>query len=186
MSGEEAIGHADAARSLAIAARCVACGRDTDVSIAEVYARFDRLDDAREALDRWDAVGRPSWVEAEWQRRRAGVLLAAAAAAGGSDDVDVDIEASLTRLRDEAAGWVSPSTRCGRSSTWVGCSSTVTARPRRRPSDGQPSGPKRPVRRPSADWPTRACARLVSVLATRPDGDRDGRRRSGSAVRAGT
>ena len=103
VSGDEAIGHADEARSLAVAARCVACGRDTDVSIAEVYARFDRLDDARQALDRWDAVGRPSWVEAEWQRRRAGVLLAAAAAAADVG-VGVDVEAALTRLRDEADG----------------------------------------------------------------------------------
>jgi DNA-binding CsgD family transcriptional regulator len=94
---DQALGHAKEARSLAAAARCVACGRDVEVGVAEVFARFGRLADARDALARWDAVGRPSWVEAEWLRRRAGVLVDAAADPDGAD-----IEAALTRLRDEA------------------------------------------------------------------------------------
>jgi DNA-binding CsgD family transcriptional regulator len=94
--GDEALDHAATARALAVSAGCVACGRDTDVAIAEVYARFDRLDDARDALARWDAVGRRSWVESEWQRRRAGILLDAA---GGMAD---GLEAALIRLRDDA------------------------------------------------------------------------------------
>jgi DNA-binding CsgD family transcriptional regulator len=96
---DEALGHADDARSMAAAARCVACGRDVEVGVAEIFARFGRLADARDALARWDAVGRPSWVEAEWLRRRAGVLVERAA-----DPDGVDVEAALTRLRDEADG----------------------------------------------------------------------------------
>jgi DNA-binding CsgD family transcriptional regulator len=95
--GEEAIEHADEAGRQAAAAGCIACRRDADVAIAEVYARFDRLVDARDALDRWDAVARPSWVESEWQRRRAGVLLDAAT---GVDDGGLG--AALTTLRDDA------------------------------------------------------------------------------------
>jgi DNA-binding CsgD family transcriptional regulator len=96
--GDEALDHAATARGLAVAAGCVACARDTDVEVVEVLARFDQLADARDALARWDAVGRRSWVESEWQRKRAGVLVAAAA---GSDDID--LKAALTELRDEAA-----------------------------------------------------------------------------------
>jgi DNA-binding CsgD family transcriptional regulator len=96
---DDALGHAEEARSLAAAARCVACGRDVEVGVAEVFVRFGRLADAREALARWDAVGRPSWVEAEWLRRRAGVLVDAAA-----DPDGVDAHAALRRLRDEADG----------------------------------------------------------------------------------
>jgi DNA-binding CsgD family transcriptional regulator/tetratricopeptide (TPR) repeat protein len=96
--GEEALDHASSARSLALAAGCVACARDTDVEVVEVLARFDRLPDARDALARWDAVGRRSWVESEWQRKRAGVLVAAAAGSA-----DIDLKAALTELRDEAA-----------------------------------------------------------------------------------
>jgi DNA-binding CsgD family transcriptional regulator len=95
--GDEALRHADETRSLARASGCIACARDADAAIAEVYARFDRLTDAREAITRWDAVGRPSWVESEWQRRRAGVLLDAAA-----DEADDGPAVALTRLRDEA------------------------------------------------------------------------------------
>jgi DNA-binding CsgD family transcriptional regulator len=95
--GDEALGHADEARALAIAAGCVACARDTDVEVVEALARFGRLDDAREALARWDAVARRSWVESEWQRKRAGILVAAAA---GSDDLN--LKTALTELRDEA------------------------------------------------------------------------------------
>jgi DNA-binding CsgD family transcriptional regulator len=94
---EDALGHADTALRLAAIAGCVACARDTDVEVAEVFARFDRLADARDALDRWDAVGRASWVESEWQRKRAGILVTAAA---GSDDVD--LRTALTQLRDDA------------------------------------------------------------------------------------
>jgi DNA-binding CsgD family transcriptional regulator len=97
--GDEALVHADTARSLAIAAGCVACARDTDVEIVEVLARYGRLADARDALARWDAVGRPSWVESEWYRKRAGVLVAAAA---GNDDIDLRV--ALTDLRDDADG----------------------------------------------------------------------------------
>ena len=99
IGGDEALDHADTARSLAVAAGCVACARDTDVEVVEVFARFDRLSDARDALARWDAVGRRSWVESEWLRKRAGVLVAAAA---GSDDID--LKAALTELRDDADG----------------------------------------------------------------------------------
>ena len=95
--GDEALGHADDARANAMAAGCVACARDTDAAIAEVFARFDRLDDARDALARWDAVGRRSWVESEWERRRAGVLLDAAT--GRLAD---GLEAALIRLRNDA------------------------------------------------------------------------------------
>jgi DNA-binding CsgD family transcriptional regulator len=95
--GDEAVGHADEARRLAVAAGCVACGRDTDLAIAEVFARFDRWADARAALDRWDAVGRRSWVESEWQRRRLAILVDVEAAADGDG-----LEAVLTALRDDA------------------------------------------------------------------------------------
>ena len=95
--GDEALDHANEARALAVAAGCVACGRDTDVAIAEVFARFDRLDDAGTALGRWDAVDRRSWVESEWQRRRAGILLDAAT--GGIGDGLGD---ALIRVRDDA------------------------------------------------------------------------------------
>ena len=96
-AGDDAVGLAHEAHEMAVAAACVACGRDVDVGIAEVFARFGRLDDAHDALARWDAVGRPSWVEAEWLRRRAGLLVASAE---GSKAIDA--EAALTRLRDEA------------------------------------------------------------------------------------
>jgi hypothetical protein len=98
--GDAALDNADSARRLAVAAGCVACGRDTDVAIAEVYARFDRLSDAREALARWDAVGRPSWLESEWQRRRAGVLMDMAETSGALDVAG--LESAMTRLRDDA------------------------------------------------------------------------------------
>ena len=97
VNGDEALGHADSALALAAAAGCTACGRDVDLSVAEVYARFDRLADARDALGRWDSVGRRSWVESEWLRQRAAVLVASAA---GPTPLDTD--ATLTRLRDEA------------------------------------------------------------------------------------
>jgi DNA-binding CsgD family transcriptional regulator len=95
--GDEALAHADRARELAVAAGCVACARDTDVEMVEVLARFGRLADARAALARWDAVGRPSWLESEWFRKRAGILVAAAAGD------DLDLETALTDLRHEAA-----------------------------------------------------------------------------------
>ena len=98
--GDAALDNADSARRLAVAAGCVACGRDTDVAIAEVYARFDRLSDARDALARWDAVGRPSWLESEWQRRRAGVLMDMAETSGALDVAG--LESAMTRLRDDA------------------------------------------------------------------------------------
>ena len=101
IDADDAITHADTARRLAVAAGCVACGRDTDVAIAEVYARFDRIADARAAIARWDAVGRPSWLESEWQRRRAGILVDAATAVVPNAD-EGGLEAELTRLRDDA------------------------------------------------------------------------------------
>ncbi len=97
--GDEALDHADTARRLAAAAGCVACARDTDVEVVEVFARFDRLADARDALARWDAVGRPSWLESEWYRKRAGILVAAAAQSPG-----LDLPAALTDLREDADG----------------------------------------------------------------------------------
>jgi DNA-binding CsgD family transcriptional regulator len=97
--GDVALDHAREALRLAADAGCIACARDTDVEVVEVFARFDRLVDARDALARWDAVGRPSWVESEWQRRRAGILVAAA---DGSEAID--LTAALTSLRDEADG----------------------------------------------------------------------------------
>ena len=97
VGGEEALGHAGQARSLAAAAGCVGCGRDVEIGVAEVFIRFDRLPDARHALARWDSVGRRSWVEAEWLRRRAAVLLAIT-----SGSTDVEAGAALTRLRQEA------------------------------------------------------------------------------------
>jgi DNA-binding CsgD family transcriptional regulator len=96
--GDDALVHADTARSLAVAAGCVACARDTDVEVVEVFARFGRLADARDALARWDAVGRPSWLESEWYRKRAGILVSAAAGE------DIDLPAALTDLRDDAEG----------------------------------------------------------------------------------
>jgi DNA-binding CsgD family transcriptional regulator len=93
----EALQHAHEALDLAAAAGCIACARDTDVEVVEVFARFDALRDADSALARWDAVGRPSWLESEWQRRRAGLLVAAAKGSG-----DVDLGAALTDLRDDA------------------------------------------------------------------------------------
>ena len=100
--GDDATENADAARRLAVAAGCVACGRDTDVAIAEVYARFDRLADARGALARWDAVGRPSWLESEWERRRAGILVETAARSSDANADVGDLEAALTQVRDDA------------------------------------------------------------------------------------
>jgi DNA-binding CsgD family transcriptional regulator len=97
--GDDALEQADEARRLAVLAGCVACARDTDVETVEVFARFGRLAAARDALGRWDAVGRRSWVESEWQRRRAGILIATAE---GPDDEH--LEAALTRLRDDAEG----------------------------------------------------------------------------------
>ena len=95
---DDALAHAETARNLAVAAGCVACARDTDVEVADVYARYGRLGDARDALARWDAVGRRSWLESEWFRKRAGILLDAAA---GSD---VDLPLVLADLRDDADG----------------------------------------------------------------------------------
>jgi DNA-binding CsgD family transcriptional regulator len=100
IDGDDAITHADTARRLAATAGCVACRRDTDVAIAEVYARFDRIADAKGALARWDAVGRPSWLESEWQRRRAGVLVDTAGASVAGDPER--LESALTQLRDDA------------------------------------------------------------------------------------
>jgi DNA-binding CsgD family transcriptional regulator/TPR repeat protein len=94
---EEALGHVAEARSLAAAAGCLACGRDVEVAVAEVFARFDRAADAHDALARWDSVGRRSWVEAEWLRRRIEVLVTIT-----TRSADVDIGAALTGLRDEA------------------------------------------------------------------------------------
>ena len=96
-SEEEALGHVDEARSLAAAAGCLACGRDVEVAVAEVFARFDRAADASDALAKWDAVGRRSWVEAEWLRRRIGALVTIA-----TGSADRDAGAVLTGLRDEA------------------------------------------------------------------------------------
>jgi DNA-binding CsgD family transcriptional regulator len=98
LHGDEALVHADTARNLAVAAGCVACARDTDVELVEVFARFGRLADARDALARWDAVGRPSWLESEWYRKRAGILVSAA------DGENIDLPAALTDLRDDAEG----------------------------------------------------------------------------------
>jgi DNA-binding CsgD family transcriptional regulator len=72
------------------------------VAIAEVYARFDRLADARGALARWDAVGRPSWLESEWERRRAGILVETAARSSDTNADVGDLEAALTQVRDDA------------------------------------------------------------------------------------
>jgi DNA-binding CsgD family transcriptional regulator len=94
---EEALDHVREARSCAAAAGCLACGRDVEVAVAEVFTRCGRAADARDALARWDAVGRRSWVEAEWLRRRIGILLQIAEASA-----DVDPEIALTTLRDEA------------------------------------------------------------------------------------
>jgi DNA-binding CsgD family transcriptional regulator len=94
---DEALQHAHEALDLAAAAGCIACARDTDVEVVEVFARFDALGDADSALARWDAVGRPSWLESEWQRKRAGLLVAAAKGSG-----DIDLAAALTDLRDDA------------------------------------------------------------------------------------
>ena len=96
-SEQEALGHVDEARSLAAAAGCLACGRDVEVAVAEVFARFDRAADARDALAKWDAVGRRSWVEAEWLRRRIGALVTI-----GTGSADRDAGAVLAGLRDEA------------------------------------------------------------------------------------
>lgn len=96
--GDDALVHANTARSLAVAAGCVACARDTDVELVEVFARFGRLADARDALARWDAIGRPSWLESEWYRKRAGILVSEAAGE------DIDLPAALTDLRNDAEG----------------------------------------------------------------------------------
>jgi DNA-binding CsgD family transcriptional regulator len=94
---DEALDHVREARSCAAAAGCLACGRDVEVAVAEVFTRYGRAADAGDALARWDSVGRPSWVEAEWLRRRIGTLLRTVE---GSSDVDP--ETALTTLRDEA------------------------------------------------------------------------------------
>lgn len=96
--GDEAVRYADEALRLAAAAGCIACRRDTEVETVEVFARFGRLAEARQGLARWDAVGRRSWLESEWFRKRAGLLVRAAAGE------ELDLAASLTDLRDDAAG----------------------------------------------------------------------------------
>ena len=95
--GPEALSHADDAQRAAVAAGCVACGRDTDLGIAEVFARFGRPAEARDALARFDGVGRPSWVENEWQRRRLGILVEDAAGSSTRGRA-----ATLGSLHDEA------------------------------------------------------------------------------------
>jgi DNA-binding CsgD family transcriptional regulator len=94
---DAAIGHVETARSLVAAAGCPGCGRDMELSAAEVFVRFGRRADGLEALAVWDAPRRRSYVEAEWLRRRVDVLLAVA------DGVeDGAAPAALARLRDEA------------------------------------------------------------------------------------
>ena len=66
----------------------------------EVFARLGMATEATEAAATWDAVGHPSFVENEWLRKRAGVLLDAAA--GSSVDGAAAVTA-LLGLRDEAA-----------------------------------------------------------------------------------
>jgi DNA-binding CsgD family transcriptional regulator len=94
---EESLDHAREARSLAAAASCVACGRDVEIAVAEVFARYDHIGDARDALSRWDAIGRRSWVEAEWLRRRIGLLLEIPERSAG-----LDAESALAAIRREA------------------------------------------------------------------------------------
>jgi DNA-binding CsgD family transcriptional regulator len=95
---DEALDHMRVARSLAASAGCPGCSRDVEAAAAEVFARFGRRAEALEALANWDSAGRRSYVESEWLRRRAGVLLAPAASG------DVDPLPALTALRDEADG----------------------------------------------------------------------------------
>ena len=96
---DEAIGHTETARALVAAAGCPGCGRDMELSAAEVYVRFDRRADGLEALASWDAPRRRSYVEAEWLRRRVDALLAV-----GDGHAAGEAAVALTRLRDEAEG----------------------------------------------------------------------------------
>jgi DNA-binding CsgD family transcriptional regulator len=96
---DDALRHVAEARALGAEAGCPGCGRDAEVAAAEVFARFGRTAEARAALARWDAADRRSYVEAEWLRRRAGVLVEI-----GTQSLDDDVETALTGLRDEADG----------------------------------------------------------------------------------
>ena len=72
-ASEEALGHADEARSLAAAAGCARPAAEMSRSRSRRYSHASTdAADARDALAKWDSVGRRSWVEAEWLRRRIG------------------------------------------------------------------------------------------------------------------
>ena len=92
---EVAIAHAQTGRSLVAEAGCPGCGRDMELSAAEVFVRCGRRADGLEALASWDAPQRQSYVEAEWLRRRVDALLAVDDRLDGSD-------VSLVGLRDQA------------------------------------------------------------------------------------
>ena len=96
---DAAIGHTETARALVAAAGCPGCGRDMELSAAEVYVRFDRRADGLEALASWDAPRRRSYVEAEWLRRRVDALIAV-----GDGHAAGEAAVALARLRDEAEG----------------------------------------------------------------------------------
>ena len=97
---DAAIGHTETARSLVAAAGCPGCGRDMELSAAEVFVRVGRPADGVEALASWDAANRRSYVEAEWLRRRVDALLAV----GGLDDGPAAAELAGLREEADAAG----------------------------------------------------------------------------------
>ena len=94
---DTAIGHTETARSLVATAGCPGCGRDMELTAAEVFVRFDRRAAGLEALANWDAPRRRSYVEAEWLRRRVDALLAV-----GDGEMADEAAVALARLRDEA------------------------------------------------------------------------------------
>ncbi len=93
---DDAIQETETARALVAAAGCPGCGRDMEIAAAEVYARFDRRAEARQALVNWDGAHRRTYVEAEWLRRRVDLLLAV------RDGIGEDGLAGLSELRDDA------------------------------------------------------------------------------------
>ncbi len=160
---DDAIRHTETARSLVATAGCPGCGRDMEVAAAEVFARYGRRADALEALATWDAARRRTYVEAEWLRRRAGVLLTV------SDGLDDDGRAALDR----------PAGRRRRDGPGVPCpvdGRRPRARPRRvghrRRGDDLPAGRRarrggRCADHPAPGRPGAARARRT-IVATRP------------------
>lgn len=92
----EAERHTIIGRELVATAGCPGCGRDMELAAAEVFIRYGRRSDAAVALAAWDAANRRTYVEAEWMRRRLGVLLRVA------DGLEPDPVAVMSGLRDEA------------------------------------------------------------------------------------